>query len=88
MCHTTLAGRKAGSVSTNKSQFVDTLSTNKAYLEVLILDWNFFFIRIHICLFRILEIVGVRGATLSTFYLLIWYTDLRVEVYFELIMTL
>ena len=32
MCHATLAGRKAGSVSTNKSQIVDTLSTNKAYL--------------------------------------------------------
>ena len=31
MCHATLAGRKAGSVSTNKSQFVHTLSTNKAY---------------------------------------------------------
>ena len=32
MCHATSAGRKAGSVSTNNSQFVDTLSTNKAYL--------------------------------------------------------
>ena len=31
MCHATSAGRKVGSVSTNKSQFVDTLSTNKAY---------------------------------------------------------
>ena len=33
MCHATSAGRKARSVSTNKSQFVDTLSTNKAYHE-------------------------------------------------------
>ena len=33
MCHATSAGRKAGSVSTNRSQFVDTLSTNKAYLN-------------------------------------------------------
>ena len=33
MCHATSAGRKAGSVSTNKSQFVDTLFTNKAYLS-------------------------------------------------------
>ena len=32
MCHATSAGRKAGSVSTNESQFVITLSTNKAYL--------------------------------------------------------
>ena len=31
MCHATSAGRKAGSVSTNKSQFVDTLSMNKAH---------------------------------------------------------
>ena len=31
MCHATSAGLKAGSVSTNKSQFVNTLSTNKAY---------------------------------------------------------
>ena len=33
MCHATSAGRKAGSVSTNKSQFVDTLSMNKAYQQ-------------------------------------------------------
>ena len=31
ICHATSAGRRAGGVSTNKSQFVDTLSTNKAY---------------------------------------------------------
>ena len=31
MCHATSAGRKAGSVSTNKSQFVDALSMNQAY---------------------------------------------------------
>ena len=36
MCHATSAGRKAGSVSTNKSQFVDTLSTNKAYILTLV----------------------------------------------------
>ena len=35
MCHATSAGRKAGSVFTNKSQFVDTLSTNKAYLTLM-----------------------------------------------------
>ena len=34
MCHATLAGRKAGSVSMNKSQFVDTLSTNMDYLKI------------------------------------------------------
>ena len=34
MCHATSAGRKAGSVSKKKSQFVDTLSTNKAYLFI------------------------------------------------------
>ena len=32
MCHAIMAGRKAGSVSTNKSQFIDILSTNKAYI--------------------------------------------------------
>ena len=31
MCHPTSAGQKAGSVYKNKSQFVDTLSMNKAY---------------------------------------------------------
>ena len=31
MCHATSVDRKAGSVSTNNSQFVDTLSTNKSY---------------------------------------------------------
>ena len=41
MCHATSAGRKAGSVSTNKSQFVDTLSTNKAYQEDI--RTNFYF---------------------------------------------
>ena len=35
MCHATSAGWKAGKVSTNKSQFVDTLSTNKAYLYII-----------------------------------------------------
>ena len=34
MCHATSASQKAGSVSTNKSQFVDTLSMNKAYLYI------------------------------------------------------
>ena len=33
--HATSACRKAGSLSTNKSQFVDTLSMNKAYLSKL-----------------------------------------------------
>ena len=37
MCHATLAGRKAGSVSTNKSQFVDKISTNMAYHQILLL---------------------------------------------------
>ena len=34
MCHATSAGWKARSVSMNKSQFVDTLFTNKAYLTL------------------------------------------------------
>ena len=34
-CHATSAGQKAGRLSTNQSQFVDTLSTNKAYLLIL-----------------------------------------------------
>ena len=37
MCHATSACQKAGSVSTNKSQIKDTLSTNKAYLYVNVL---------------------------------------------------
>ena len=32
ICQATSASRKAGSVSMNKSQFVDRLSTNMAYL--------------------------------------------------------
>ena len=36
--HVTSAGRKAGSLSTNKSQFVDTLITNKAYLWIIDLE--------------------------------------------------
>ena len=40
MCHATSAGRKAGSVSTNKSQFEDTLSTNRAYQGFIIIYPN------------------------------------------------
>ena len=35
------AGRKAASVSTNKSQFVDKLSTNKAYLSLILVSLHF-----------------------------------------------
>ena len=37
ICHATSAGRKAGSVSTNQSQLVDRLSTNNAYLYLIII---------------------------------------------------